>query len=323
LATLPQYDNEHTPGPIKPIERIVEFRHLKYFLAVAEELSLSRAAKRLFISQPPLTRQIRQLEDELGVQLFNRTNKGVELTHAGTHFKAEAERLLSLADQSIDRTRLAQSGELGRLEIGIFGSATFSIIPAMLHQFRTLYPKVEISLNTLSKTEQITALRDDRLTIGFNRLYPQAADMVIEKVLSERIVLATHSDHPFARKSRIAFKSLANEPLILFPNKARPSMADEVIALCRNAGFTPNVIQETEDVVTSIALVSLGFGICCVPESATNLQLPNVTYVPLCSPTPTIDFDCIYRRHDQSPILHAFLGIVRDYSKRYKNRKQA
>jgi DNA-binding transcriptional LysR family regulator len=174
----------------------VEFRHLKYFLAVAEELSFSRAAKRLFISQPPLTRQIRQLEEKLGVELFSRTNKGVELTHAG-------------------------------------------------------------------------------------------------------------------------------EPLILFPNKARPSLADKVIALCRNAGFTPNVVQETEDVTTSIALVSLGFGICCVPESTTNLQLPNVSYVPLCSPTPTIDFDCIYRQHDKSPILNAFLGIVRDYSNRYKNKKRA
>jgi DNA-binding transcriptional LysR family regulator len=301
----------------------VEFRHLKYFLAVAEELSFSRAAKRLFISQPPLTRQIRQLEEELGVELFSRTNKGVELTHAGAHFKTEAERLLSLADQSVDRTRLAQSGELGRLEIGLFGSAIFSIIPAMLHQFRALYPMVEIALHTLSKTEQITALREGRLTIGFNRLYPQAADMMIEKVLSERIVLATHCDHPFAQKRRVAFKSLANEPLILFPNKARPSLADEVIALCRNAGFTPNVVQETEDVTTSIALVSLGFGICCVPESTTNLQLPNVSYVPLCSPTPTIDFDCIYRQHDKSPILNAFLGIVRDYSNRYKNKKRA
>lgn len=297
----------------------MKFRHLKYFLTLAEELSFSRAAQKLFISQPPLTRQIQQLEEELQVQLFKRTHKGVELTEAGKHFKREAEKILYLTTRSVERTRLADKGALGQLDIGYFGSAIFNIIPTLLQQYRTLYPNVSISLRTLSKIEQIDALRDGRLTIGFNRLFPEAADMVVERVLSERIVLAVHNNNPLAARRQLSLKSIAKEPLILFPNKARPSLADEVISLCREAGFTPNVIQETEDVVTSIALVSLGFGICCVPESSANLKLPNVVYVPIKSPIPTIDLDCIYRKDGASPILNAFLEIVRNYGKQIKH----
>lgn len=298
----------------------MEFRHLKYFLVLAEELNFSRAAKRLFISQPPLTRQIHQLEEELQVQLFVRTHKGVELTEAGRHFIAEAEKIVSFADASIERTRMAEKGTLGKLDIGIFGSATFNIIPTLLQQFRTRYPKVLITLHTLSKTEQIAALRDGSLTLGFNRLYPETAEMQVETVLSERIMLAAHCDHPLAQRHHVALKSLAKEPLILFPKKPGPSLAGEIIALCREAGFSPNITQETDDVVSSIALVSLGFGLCCVPESTTNLKLPNVTYIPLRSPTPTIDLDCIYRKDDNSPTLNAFLAIVRDYRKRGKQK---
>lgn len=223
---------------------------------------------------------------------------------------------MMLSSRSIERVRMADEGAIGQLDVGIFGSAIFNIIPTLLQQYRARHPQVRLSLTTLSKTEQIAALRERRLTIGFNRLYPQAADMQVEPVLNEKLILAVHCDHPLAKRSYVKLSSLADEPFILFPNKPRPSLADEVLKLCRESGFTPNVIQETEDVVTSVALVSLGFGLCCVPQSAANLKLPNVCYVPLKSPVPTIDLDCIYRRDDESPILAAFLTIIHHYRKR-------
>ncbi len=296
----------------------MEFRHLKYFLVLAEELNFSRAAEKLFISQPPLSRQIQQLEEKLGVKLFIRRSKGIELTEAGKQFRIEAEKIVALTSRSIERTQMVDKGALGRLDIGVFGSAVFNIIPTLLQQFRTDYPEVSISISTLSKTEQIAAIREGSLTIGFNRFYPEAVGIQVERVLSERIMLAVPGDHALATHQKVALKSLAKEQFILFPSKPRPSLADEVLMLCRDSGFTPNVVQETEDVVTSIALVSLGFGVCCVPESTVNLKLPNVAYIPLYSPTPKIDLDCVYRKDIDSTILDAFLAIVRDYGKRNK-----
>lgn len=292
----------------------MEIRQLKYFLAVAEELNFGRAATRLHISQPPLTRQIQQLEEELGVQLFVRTPKGVELTTAGSLFLEDAANILSLMQRATERTQLANGGHLGRIDVGIFGSAMLNIIPRLLLTFRNLYPNVVIALHNLNKTQQVEALREKRLTIGFNRIIPPANDIVIERVLTERILVAINRSHKFAYLREIPVADIADQPLIVFPNISRPSFADDVIALCHNEGFQPQIVQEVEDVVTAVALVSSGFGVSMVPESGANLKLPGVVYRPLKKvPTPSIDLSCVYRKDDQSPILRAFLDIIRSY----------
>lgn len=291
----------------------LEFRHLRYCVALAEEANFSRAAARLHITQPPLTRQIRQLEDELGVQLFVRTHKGVEITAAGETFLNDAYKILAFADQAAERTRKADRGELGRLDVGIFGSAVLNIIPRLLLNFRQMFPEVDITLHNLTKYAQIEALREGRLTIGFNRILPDETDMTVEPVINEEIVVALKAGHRLAAMAEIPLAELAGEPLILFPNQPRPSLADEVIAHCRAAGFHPQIVQEAGDVVVSVALVSIGFGVCLVPESGRNLQLPEVVYRPLQAPAPTIDLDCVYRTDDDSPILEAFLGIVHSF----------
>jgi DNA-binding transcriptional LysR family regulator len=291
----------------------IEFRHLRYCVALAEEQNFGRAASRLHITQPPLTRQIQQLERELGVQLFVRTHKGVEITAAGETFLDDAYKILAFADQASERTRKADRGELGRLDVGIFGSAVLNIIPRLLLNFRERYPEVDITLHNQTKFAQIDALREGRLTIGFNRLFPEEPGITVETVVSEKILVALKEGHRLAKLPTIPVSELAGEPMILFPARPRPSLADEVVELCRHSGFHPDIVQEAEDVVSSVALVAIGFGICLVPESARNLQLPNVVYKRLATPEPIIDLNCAYRTDDVSPILEAFVDIVHDY----------
>lgn len=292
----------------------MELRHLKYFAVLAQELNFNRAAIRLHISQPPLTRQIHQLESELGVQLFVRLPRGLELTAAGTSLFDDARRILGMVDAAKDRAAKAGRGEIGRLDVGIFGSAIFNHIPRLLLQFRQLYPDVQISLHEQTKAEQIQALRERRLTIGFNRHVSGEHDIVVETVYLEPLLVALHSAHPLAQKAAISIRELSGEPLILYPNNTREGFADHVVSLFHDEGLQARVVQEVKDAVTAVALVSSGFGLCVTPEAASSLRLPGVVYRPLnANPPPAIDLVCLYRRDDTSPILAAFLETVRKF----------
>ncbi|HJW04753.1 MAG TPA: LysR substrate-binding domain-containing protein [Azospira sp.] len=292
----------------------MDLRHLKYFIAVAEELNIGRAALRLHISQPPLTRQIQQLEEELGVQLLIRTPRGVELTQAGEMFLEEARNVRSIVEQAIERTRRAGQGKLGRLDIGIFGTGILGAIPQLLHLFRYTHPDVRVVLHTMSKDEQIEALRQKRITIGFNRMIAPLPDMTNELILREPLYLAVNETHPLSQQQSVSIKELEKYPLVLFPTGARPNFVDRVIELCRNMGFTPDISQIVGDAVTGVALVAGGFGISVVPQSAITLKLPGVVYRPFHdSLSATVDLSCIYRTEDQSAILQAFLAVIRTF----------
>lgn len=293
----------------------MELRHLRYFIAVAEEQNIGRAAARLHISQPPLTRQIQQLEEELGVQLFIRTPRGMELTGAGEQLLEEARNIRAVVEQATERTQRAGQGKLGRLDVGIFGSAILDIIPKVLAGFRTAYPEVKIVLHSMDKNEQIEALRQRRINVGFNRIINPLPDIDSELVTTESLLVAVHASHPLAEKTVVPFKSLAEHPLVLFPTGSRPSFIDRVIGLCQQEGFVPQVSQEVGDVVSAVALVANGFGACLVAESTSVLALPGVVYRPL-SGLPAnarIDLSCMFRADDRSPILAAFLEVVRAY----------
>ena len=292
----------------------MDLRHLKYFIAVAEELNIGRAALRLHISQPPLTRQIQQLEEELGVQLLIRTPRGVELTQAGEMFLEEARNIRSIVEQAIERTKRAGQGKLGRLDIGIFGTGILGAIPQLLHLFRYTHPDVRVVLHTMSKDEQIEALRQKRITIGFNRMIAPLPDMTNELIMREPLYLAINETHPLSQQQSVSIKELEKYPLVLFPTGARPNFVDRVIELCRNMGFTPDISQIVGDAVTGVALVAGGFGISVVPQSAITLKLPGVVYRPFHdSLSATVDLSCIYRTEDQSAILQAFLGVIRTF----------
>lgn len=290
----------------------MNFRQIKYFVAVAQELNFGRAALALNISQPPLTRQIQQLEEEIGAPLFERTAKGVTLTQAGELLLQESLNIQSLVEQAVERTQRAGQGKLGRIDVGIFGSGILDTIPKLLLRFRTAYPDVNIVLHTLNKTEQIEALRQHRITIGFNRMLEPVADLRIELVQTEPLLVAMPEGHAMAAQQAIALAALKDHPMVLFPTGVKPNFSDRVMELCRQEGFLPNVSQEAGDSVTGVALVASGFGLALVPASATSLHLPGVVYRPLQNaPHAVVDLSCIYRQDDVSPILAAFLAIVR------------
>lgn len=299
----------------------MEFRQLKYFIAAAEELSIGRAAERLHISQPPLTRQIQQLEEELGAQLFLRTPRGVTLTQAGELLLRDARNIRSLWEQAIERAHQAGQGKLGNMDIGIFGSGILEVIPKLLQAFRAKYPDLRVNLHQMSKKEQIEALQQRRIIAGFNRMLAPQPNISSELVTNEKIVVAVNANHPLAGKSAIKLIELKEQPMILFPRGSRPSFIDKMWALCTARGFEPTVSQEVEDAPTSIALVAGGFGITLVAESATSLSLPGVVYRPLDGePGATVDLSCIFRSDEDSPILSAFLDEIREFRRKEENR---
>lgn len=299
----------------------MDLRKLRYFIAVAEEQHIGRAATLLNISQPPLTRQIHQLEEELGVQLFNRTPKGMELTDAGSLFLEEARNIFSLVEQATERTQRAGSGQLGRLDVAVFGSGILHTIPQMLLAFRRQYPDVKLVLHTMGKAEQIEALRQRRISVGFNRLISPLPDICTENLIQEPLVVAVHDQSPLSSQESVDFQELANHPMILFPSHGRPNFVDKVLNLCHQSGFTPKVAQEVGDAVTAVSLVAMGFGVVLVPVSGSALKLEGVSYLPLRNAPAgaKVDLSCIYREGDHSPLLKSFLDTVRNHSGLQKN----
>jgi len=287
---------------------------MRYFVALAEELNFGRAAARLHMAQPPLTRQIKDIENQLGTTLFLRTPKGVELTTAGKMLLSEVPNVLAMAQRAEDRTRLAGDGFIGQLDVGIFGSAMLDVIPRILARYHQERPLVQISLLNQTKAEQIQALRDRAITVGFNRLVPDEPDLGVEIVLRERMLVGLHESHPLCRQSVVSIHDLSDQPMIVYPNLPIPGLAQEVANAFRTEGARLDIVQAVEDVLTCVALVASGFGSCITTESAASLRLPGMVYRPLKSKVlKDIELSCLYRKGDPSPILADLLRIVRTF----------
>lgn len=289
----------------------MEFRHLRSFVAVAETGHVGRAAIRLHISQPPLTRHIQQLEASLGVKLFVRTPRGMELTDAGGLFLEEARNLLQLSAQASERAALAGRGEVGRIDVGIFGSAVFDQIPRILQAFRRSAPRVRIALHSMGRDEQVEALRQRRISVGFNRLLQAEPDLASQLVEQEPLYVAAPTRSPLFKRRRVRLEDLRDEEFIVYPASPRPSFIDHFQDLCRRRGFEPRIVQEVGDTATGLALVAAGFGCCITPESVTRLRVPGARFRLLDDDPPlTIDLSVIYRKDDPSPLLARFLDTV-------------
>lgn len=290
----------------------IEFRHLRYFVAVVEQRSFRGAALRLHVSQPPLTRQVQQLEEALGVALLLRRPRGVEPTDAGRVFYQEACNILMLTEQAASRAQLAGQGQLGRLDVGIFGSAVFGAIPRIIQTFRDRFPNVEVVLHNLDRAGQVRALRERRLTVGFNRFFANEPDLSWEVVQTERLNVALHHAHPLAAETSLALAQIGGQPLVLYPRTPRPSFIEQVLRLFQKTGIRPQSIQEVDDVVTAVALVAGGFGVSLVTDSACNLRLPGIVYVPLRDEVrATFDLCMVRRADDDSPLLLEFMAVAR------------
>lgn len=293
----------------------MDMRQLRYFIAVAEELNFNRAAERLYLSQSALSRQIQQLEDSIGAVLLERTSKRVALTAAGESFYHHAQRILAELQFAADESRLLSQGQRGSLAIGIFGSSVLDLIPRTLKAFTNAYPEVKVTLHPMDKDAQIQALRERRLTLGFNRLVPSEPDIEQERVREEPLMVALSSSHPLAVQDSVSLHDLKDQPLILYPRGVRGSLVVQVQKLFAAVGDTPRVAQEVTDVTTAVALVGGGMGLSIVPSAAGNLRLPGVTYRPLqADGDATIELICLYRKGDTSPVLHAFLRVVRTFA---------
>jgi len=290
----------------------MELRHLRYFIAVAEELHFSNAAERLRIAQPPLSQQIQQLEAELGVELFHRkTKRQVRLTEAGQVFLQEAYQLLSQLERAIELTQRTGRGERGQLRIGFTSLVTYDVLPAILRRFREEFPDVELVLQELTTSQQEQALRDRFIHVGF--AHPPLEDNTLfqECIHQASLIVALPEIHPLAKQESISVRSLAHESFIMFPRYLGSGLYDQILNLCQISNFSPKVTQEAIQMQTIIGLVSAGMGIAIVASSLQNLQRSGVVYRPIEEKTPAIETAMIWHPENITPVLSEFFHVVR------------
>jgi DNA-binding transcriptional LysR family regulator len=289
----------------------LELRLLWYFLAVAEELSFSRAAVRVGIAQPPLSQQIQKLEAILGCALFDRGGRRVQLTAAGTLLVGEARRLLADATHTTALLRRAGRGETGTLTIGFLPSTLFSPLPAAVRQFHERFPGVIVRLRELFSPDGLDQVRAGTIDMAILREPAPADDLVALPVLVEPFVAAVPADHRFAGRRAISAAMLRDEPFVLFPRDSVPALHTQVLGLCRAAGFEPRVVQEVDAWHTIISLVEAGIGVSLIPASFQGRRTGAIAYLPLTGAEVRTTTMACARATGRSRPTDAFLDVLR------------
>jgi DNA-binding transcriptional LysR family regulator len=293
----------------------IDLKQLKYFLAVAEEKSFSRAAERLHISQPPLSQQIMKLESELGVKLFARTTRTFELTVAGKALMNEASELLAKMRMTIDTIRQIDRGEVGRLRVGIVGSAMWGPIPSLLEEFQTKFPRVTWTLHELGPTQQYEALRAKQIDVGFWREPKldeddlKADNLRQELCFREDVCVAINEHHPLAKQEAIELMDIADEPMLTLTLE-KSSFPRYLVQCCVKAGFQPTIFQEASEPQTLLAMVGAGLGVALLPETTSRIGWPGVVFLPIRSNPPSANLFITYTTLDDAPVVRAFLNIL-------------
>jgi DNA-binding transcriptional LysR family regulator len=288
----------------------IEFRHLRYFLAVAETLHFSKAAAQLGMAQPPLSQQIRGLERMLGYPLFDRTTRGVRLTKVGQFFRERALNTLAKMQADVEIARRLGSGQEGVLTVGFSGSVMLTTLPKAIERYRRLHPRVELRLRELVTAEQIPSLLDGTLDLGFLRDGEPREGLSIESILQERFIVVLPSRHKLARNTAIHPGDLRNEPFVLFARRMGPLAFDRTLACCEAEGFRPNVVQVAPQWPTVVRLVAAGSGISLAPACVATFAMPGVVYKKLRSRHWT-SIDVGLKPELDNPAVEAFLSIVR------------
>ncbi|HEV7814339.1 MAG TPA: LysR family transcriptional regulator [Janthinobacterium sp.] len=293
----------------------LELRQLRYFVTVAEELHFGRAAKRLHMTQPPLSQTIQALEALLGAPLFIRNPREVSLAPAGQALLPEARRLLAQAEELPELARRAAHGEAGRLALAFVSSADYSVLPPFLRAYRGAFPQVQISLREATSDVQLDDLLHARIDAGL--LIPPLSDKASGEldympVLSEPLILAAPAGLAALKTpGPLRLDRLPALPLIIFPRIISPGLYDAILGVFRAAGVTPEIGQEAIQMQTIVSLVSAGMGIALVPQSVSNLMRPGVEYRPLADPPPLVETGLAWRRDNPSPVLAGFLDLLR------------
>lgn len=290
----------------------MELRHLRYFLAVAEELHFGRAAARLHISQPPLSQQIRRLEKELQAPLFQRTKRHVELTNAGRVFLGEARALMAQAERAASSAQRASRGEIGQLLVGCALWADFLNGAKIIRLFARRHPDVELELRDLTATEQIVALEAGRIHVGILRPPVPGKSLVSERLSSESLVVAFPRGHPFKNHERVSWMALVDQPYVLVSRRRAPAFEALIARACHQAGVTLKVKYEVEHPQTVLAVVEAGLGISLVPASLQTFKSPGVAYRPLWPPGPELETVIAWRRGSDLPLVQTFVKVARE-----------
>ncbi len=290
----------------------MELRHLRYFVAVAEERHFGRAASRLRMAQPPLSRQIQALEAELGFTLFERTRRQVELTEAGVVLLEHSRRIFEAVGVAIHEAGRASRGESGRIVVAYPSTFAYSGLPELVRSFRAKFPAVEVVLRELAPQHQVEALREGRVHVGFIRAPLAEPGLSSELVRRESLMAALPSGHPLAARKVIPLSLLAREPFVMFPRVRGPAYFDHLVRLCHDAGFTPRIVQEAPQ-LDIVSLVAAGLGVALLPASIRNIRRRGIVLRPLVG-NPKTELLVAWSPREASPVLHEFLDVVRRYA---------
>jgi DNA-binding transcriptional LysR family regulator len=295
----------------------MELKNLKSFVAVAEQLSFTRAARLLHLSQSALTEQIQKLEEELGVPLLTRDRRSVKLTGAGIVFLAEARATLARAKQAVERVQKAARGEIGRLRIGFVSSAALEIVPGIVVAFRSEFPAVSLDLTNLRTSSQVKGLLSESIDVGFVRLPLSHDQLTIRVIHREPFVVVLPHGHPLANETQIRLVQLQNEHFVAYGRRWAPGFYDAVIQMCTQEGFSPEIVQETGEMYTAIALVGAGVGIAILPRSVVLAQSRNVLMKPLPASAGLSEIAIAVRRLDNSSLVESFMHAAEKFCQQH------
>ena len=292
----------------------MEFRHLRYFLVLAEELHFGRAARRLSMSQPPLSLNIQQLEASVGARLFTRSSKSVALTAAGLAFVPAAQALLDQAAQAARHARDVGQGIAGSLTIGFAGTMLYSGLPGILERFQARHPLLRLLLKELSSSEQLVELAHDRLDIGFvhtTRVPPELSQILVS---SQALVGCLPAGHRLATQATLSLKALQGEPFAVVSRAVSPDYHERILGICLEAGFDPEIRFELRHWLSVVSLVSQGMGVALVPAALGQSAMAGTVFMPLDRATTPYDTHCLWKTARDNPALAAFVKAVRDAS---------
>lgn len=295
----------------------MELRQLRYFLMLAETLHFGRAAEKLRISQQPLSFQIKQLEDELGVELFNRTTRSVALTPAGEALLTEVQAGLGRIERGVEAAQRIARGEGGKLHIGYTSTSLYSVMPPIVRQFRERFSQVEVVLHELVSPVIEQQILSEDVDVGILlSTGAKVPGLAYETIYHEPVAVALPKRHPLAQRATIALHELADEPFVMFARSAKRQTFDEFIALCRLAGFSPNIVQEAATESAVIGLVAAGVGVTLVASSLSSVRPDEVAYRQISDLRLTLEVAVVWKDEKQLPLLHELRQIAREVTQR-------
>lgn len=305
-------------GGRRPSKANIELRHLRYFVATAEELNYGRAAERLKIAQPGLSQQIKSLEDIVGTPLFDRTKRAIQLTLAGELFLAESRKTIAQSELALLAARRAGRGEVGRVAIGYVGSAAYTgALTTMIGGFRAEFPEAEIQVSEMEMQQQLDQMAEGKLDIGFIRPpVPLPVGVTTVQIMMEEIVLAMPTSHRLASLSRVPLAKLSDDTFITPRHPPNVSFHKYTTAACRAAKFFPKLGPQGRDFVTIASMVAVGLGVALVPQSLKCIQFPGICYRPIAGGKVMAELAVAFRRNEASPVARAFAKYARQFGAR-------